>query len=349
MTLRMPPDIVVRSAGVWNSRAPFHQFLAEHKRVNRSYALTVLTALRVERDLENAEPSVRSYLNPRSGPTKISVPRQLAAWRAYKQSLGRDPATGEFRTPTVADVLSDVENVVSGVRGATLLRLVSLFESYLQCWGLNYLLDRLERGILWTNEDRILATKLSPVHSPEPEPSVAFILRCLPGVQAILRDVPPFLRHGKTGAVLQRPDPRGLNALAAVKFWIALRNLVVHRSGWVSVRFATKHAEMWSLLLGDRPHIPRLNAGSEVLLFHELVDRAGANLYLAALALSDELEARSEGRRGHPWAPSPRPKSEPKQMPPRPKQLLVEGDHDLSFRWATDKAFRDDFAASNLP
>src|SRR5690606_26292245 len=98
-------------------------------------------------------------------------------------------------TPTVSDVLGDVENVVVGVRGATLLRLVSLFESFLQCWALNYLLDKLERGVLWTNEDRILALKLSPVHSIEPEPSGAFILRCLPDLQTLLRKVPPFARH----------------------------------------------------------------------------------------------------------------------------------------------------------
>ena len=168
------------------------------------------------------------------------------------------------------------------------------------------------------------------------------------GLQALLREVPPFVRHGKTGAPLKRPDPPGLNALAAVKFWIDLRNLVVHRSGWVSVRFEKKHAEIWSLLLGDRIHIPKLKAGCAVMLFHELVDRASANLYRAALALSEELDAGSKGRRGHPWAPSPRPKPVP-NVTPEPRPLLVEGDHDLSLRWANDKTFRDDFVVSNLP
>lgn len=217
----------------------------------------------------------------------------------------------------------------------------------LQCWALNYLVDKLERGVLWTNEDRILAMKLSPVHSFEPEPSGALILRVLPDLQALLREVPPFVRHSKTGAILTRPDPPALNALAAVKFWIALRNLVVHRSGWVSTRFEAKHSEMWFLLLGDRPHIPKLKAGSEVLLFHELVDRASASLYRAALALSKQLEAVSKGCRGHPWAPSPRPNPEPHLLP-QPRQLLLEGDHELSFRWATDKTFRDDFVVVNL-
>lgn len=84
------------------------------------------------------------------------------------------------------------------------------------------------------------------------------------------------------------------------------------------------------------------------MLFHDIVDRASANLYRAALALSDQLEAASNGRRGHPWAPSPRPTPASNQ-PPEPKPLLVEGDHNLSFRWGNDEAFRDDFVASILP
>lgn len=348
-TLRMPPDIVIRAAGVWNSRAPFHQFLAEIKEINRTYTLTVLTALRVESDLGGRQlTSVRSYLCPRSGSKRKSAPRQLAAWQAYRQSLGRDPVTGEYRAPCVSDVLGDVENVVAGVRGATVLRLVSAFETFLQCWALNYLISKLERGLLWTNEDRILAVKLSPVHSAEPEPSGAFILRCLPSVQAVLRKVPPFVRHGKTGVSLMQPDPPELNALTAVQFWIALRNLVVHRRGWVSTRFEKKYAVMWSLLLGDRMHIPRLTAGRRIKLYHELVDRASANVYRAALALSDELETESKGRRGHPWAPSTRPNAAP-NPPPQPGPFLMEGDHELSYCWATEKAFRDNYVAANLP
>jgi hypothetical protein len=171
-----------------NSRAPFHQFLAGYKQTNQSYNLAVLATLKVQRDLDGTDTAaVRSYFNPRAGAQRVSNPRELAAWQAYRRALGRDRATGEFRTPTPADILADVEPVVAAVRAATLVNLLSLFGTYVQCWTLNYLLSRLEQGVLWTNEERYLASKLSPVHSTEPEPSAAFILRCLAPLQTFLR------------------------------------------------------------------------------------------------------------------------------------------------------------------
>lgn len=96
-------------------------------------------------------------------------------------------------------------------------------------------------------------------------------------------------------------DPPEFNALAVVKFWVALRNTVVHRGGWISTRFAKKHSPIWSLLFGRLTHIPQLSPGRAVLIHHDIVNQAGRNLYRAALALSDELEAISQGDRGHPF------------------------------------------------
>lgn len=138
--------------------------------------------------------------------------------------------------------------------------------------------------------------------------------------------------------------------MAIVKFWIALRNTVVHRSGWISTRFVKNHSATWTLLFGGLTYIPQLSPGRAVLLHHDVVNHAALNLYRAALALSNELETISQGRRGHPWAPSPRPKPEPvKEVPPNPGPLLMNGDHPLSFRWATDEEFRQDFTKNNLP
>ena len=195
--LRMPPDMVVRSAGVWDSRSPFHQFLLQYKRLNRCYALAVLSATKLQRDVaELPKPSIRALLNPRKGKTRRSVdPRELAVWNSYKHTLGRDRSTGEYRSPTGEDLLADSDQVIVTLRRATICETVALFEAFLQCWTLNVLLDKLERGDSWTNEERFLATKLSSVHSTEPDPSAAFILRCLPDLQRILQATPATFKR----------------------------------------------------------------------------------------------------------------------------------------------------------
>ena len=346
----MPPDIVIRSSGVWDSRSPFHQFLERHKKLNRSYSLAVLLALKIQREFEgNDATSVRPYFNPRKGSSRIANPRESAAWKSYKLALGRDRTTGDFRSPSVSDIILDAEGIVSAVRSSTLTTEVALFESYLQCWSLNYLLDKLEKTETWTNEERYIASKLSPLHSAEPEPSAAFILRCLPTLQAFLRSVPAFF-HDKTGAAIEKPDPPEFNGLTVVKFWIALRNTLVHHNGWVSSAFASKYAHVWELQFQSMSHIGTLKSGVRVNLYHEIVACCVRNLYRVSLALSDHLESLSKGRRGQPWAPEPREMHAPaKFTSPKPRPLLIEGDHELSLKWASDEGFRRLFVIDNLP
>jgi len=343
----MPPDIVIRPAGIWDSRAPFHNYLKEQKRISRSYALSVLTALKVERDLRSSElPSIRKYFNPRIGVTNRSTPRDTSAWRSYKRALGRVGIGKDFQQPTLDEVLSDLEGVISAVRRSTLLNYVALFESYLQCWVLNYLLSKLEVGQLWTNEERLLATKLSPVHGTEVSPSTAFILRCLPNISQLLRKTPPFFRHPVTRLILERPEPVGVTCLAAIDFWIDLRNTIVHRAGWLTRKFIARHEMLWMELFGSEPHIPQPKYGRSVLLYHEMVTSAALTLYRAALALSNELESISQGRRGHPWAPSGRLENSEKQPPISAPSLLIDDDHENSVRWAREENFRIQFVQS---
>jgi len=347
----MPPDVVIRSSGIWNSRAPFDRYIAEYKKLNRSYALATLAALKLQRDLESAAPqSVRGYFYPRKGRTQLSPPRLRTAWSTYRKALGRDRATGAFRTPSAGDVIADTDEIVNSVRRSTLVGHVSLFETYLQTWTLNYLLAKLETRLPWSNEDRYLACRLSPVHSGETEPSAAFILRCLPALQAFLRGIVPYFKDPFTGASLTVPSPPNLNALEAIKFWISLRNICVHQAGWVSPAFASKYSKMWEYQFGGLNHIPPLKGGRAVLLFHEVTNRAALNLYRTALALSDELERLSNGRRGQPWSPLPRQISkEGEYDTPTVQPLLVDGDHPYSLRWTRDPEFRERFVSDNLP
>jgi hypothetical protein len=350
--LRMPPDMVVRSAGVWDSRAPFHNFLFSYRRLNRCYALAVLSATKLQRDAAalNGSP-VRGLINPRKGQTNRSVdPRELAAWKSYKRALGRDRSTGDYRSPTADDLLEDSDEVIGEMRQGTVTGMVALFEGFLQNWTLNVLLDKLERGETWSNEERYLACKLSPVHSTEPDPSAAFILRCLPELQILLKATPATFKDFKTGQPLMSPVSTLLSSFSVIRFWIHVRNQLVHRQGWVSVAFAKKHAPTWEAIFSGWSHIQPLKPGRALLIHHEVANACSLHVYRAALRLSDELELRSKGRRGQPWSPLPRPEQQSNYTDvPNPNRLLVDGDHEMSLRWASDGVFRNAYTDGNLP
>ena len=354
-TLTMPPDIVIRPAGVWNSRAPFHDFVEDHKRIGRGYAMTVVAALRIKRDLGatgEALTSIRQYFAPVMGPPKKRRPvdrRATAAWGAYRDALGKAPATKVAYQPVLEDVLQDLESVVTIVREGVVIKCIALFESYFQCWTLNYLLAKLERQELWSNEERLLATRLSPVHGHGAVPGLSMMLRCVPEARRGLRLLPPFFTRPLAGGQMAIADPPALNALAALEFWAGVRNRLVHRSGWISSSFWKQHGKFWSLLLGRYEHIPALKHGRRISLFHEVVVDVQRTTYRCALWLSDYLEAFSAGKRGHMFAPGPRqegPLPEELVRAPSPP-LLLDGDYTPSYRWVTDENFRQQWVSDN--
>lgn len=63
----------------------------------------------------------------------------------------------------------------------------------------------------------------------------------------------------------------------------------------------------------------------------ELIQNCLMIVYRSARALEAELFRLSSERRGHPWAPEPKP-TEGTVPPQYAGKLLVEGDHDLSVR-----------------
>jgi hypothetical protein len=339
--LQMPPDMVIRPSGVWNTRAPFHSFLQEYKAANRVYALSVLAASRVRRDLEHPtrQPfSVRKYFSPSDG----GLRRDAWAWHYYRSAFSKDlMAGGAPPTPTRDQVCENLEGVIGAARRATLIRLATLFEMYTQCWTLNYLLARLETNMLWTNEERFLANALSPVHGKEQIPSVSVVFRCLPELRRALQSLPPYFSDPKTKERLVKPLSAIVTSFSAVHFWIDLRNIIVHKFGLLPRGFCLKYAEFWNAFRMAYPFLPELKAMQRVLIYHEMVQSMALAVYRSALCMSDELERLSGERRGHPWAPGRKP---PQPVPiasiPRPLGLLIQGDHESSYRWANDEVFR---------
>lgn len=238
------------------------------------------------------------------------------------------------------NVQSDLQQVVGTVRASTLAGHVGLFEAFLQCWVLNYLLSRLEKLELWTNEERMLATKLSPVHGDTSPAQLAMILRSLPIVR---RDLAMRSPH--------RSDPldafeHGVKSepslLEAMSLFVGVRNLVVHRGGWMSTAFAEKHQATWQAVHRDDAQIPDLVGGQVLRIQHESVRIAAAALYRACLAMTQVLIRESGERRGHLNSPGPPldealDRSTPIVLPP----LLMPGDHETSYRWQADQNFRE--------
>jgi len=233
--------------------------------------------------------------------------------------------------------------MVVAVRQATLLLHVSLFESYLQCWTLNYLLAKLENATLWTNEDRFLATKLSPVHSSGSGPGLSTVLRCIPELRSGLRGIPPYFRAPSTGQLLTAPTDPKVNALDTVQFWIDLRNVLVHSDGLPSPSFCTRHESFWKAAYQGLPYVDALIPFRHLKIPVPLLMIATLAFYRAALWMSDFLEVLSFQRRGHPFAPSPKPPGRWAVVPQRPPAMLLPGDHSSSYSWASDDSFRERF------
>lgn len=351
--LRMPPDLVIRAAGIWNSRAPFANYLREFRLLQRRYALAVLAADHIERDLQllwssGSPSSLRSYFSPRRGARKHERALPGMAWFTYKRSFGREHPGGPFIPPTLEGVSEDLVGVIAALREATIVNHVGLLEAFLNCWLLNYLLAKLEAHEVWTNDDRTLAMKLSPVHGDASPPGLSLVIRCVPELRTALKELAPDPKREADPANFPLAEA---NVLSTLELWIAVRNVLVHRNGWVSMRFAARYGERWNALNSLRPHLPALEGGRKLRIHHEYVVQVSTVGYRAARSLARVLAEISSGRRGHLRAPHPWNEAEvfDRAALPVAAPLLIEGDHEPSLRWQNDSAYRADVIEAASP
>lgn len=321
----------VRPAGVWDSRAPFHNYLARHKQIGRTLNLIVLASRRMERDLAGKEEqNVRSYFNPRTTRTNRSATGTLVPWNSYKAGFGAD---GSQRGPSGADVLRDAKSARSAARWWALLEQVSLFEAFLHCWCANYLLAQLESGRHWIEPEARLAYRFSPTAAILP--SANHMLSLLPILGFTLATNSVF--NQKVSARAEGEEARSpVDLGSAMKLWIAVRNCSVHNQGRATGRLVKDHSSTWMAFSENKPYILALDAGSRIYVHQEIISLAALCTYRAALTLSNVLEEVSGGRRGQPWAPEARPQDwKVLQFPKRARPLLLRGDHRESVRALT--------------
>jgi hypothetical protein len=262
-------------------------------------------------------------------------------WRNYQRSLPRQ-ADGQRAAPRAGEIVPHLEEGIAVFKEQTVVSYVSLFETFAQTWALNMLLARLECGLGWTHAERNLSRAFSPEHSDD-LPSLPRILQAFPALGVGLKGLPAYVAPDQ-GEEVPVAVTETFNALSAVRAWRAFRNSLVHRGGILNSRFLARHGSYLSALRLNYPYMPDLRVGGRILMYDALVRSIAAEHNRAALWMSDELEAVSGGRRGHPFSPNAKPakvffRGDPPPDPP----LLMAGDHEGSYGWESSAEFRTRF------
>lgn len=330
------PELVVRPSGIWDSRAPFHNYLIAHREQSRSYYIACL-ALNETQRLTTRQLRSDDYGRNLFKARKTKATAGLS-WLRYTKSFGRRPNDARHR-PSVAEISADLENALHNLREAAIIRCVSLFETFAQCWSLNLLLTRVETGQGWTSSEAALAASFHPEYGEHDPPGWPRISKSIPNLASGLRELPHINTDPSTGAEVRVPVSPELNAFQTIRFWRGFRNVAIHNSDIISAAFAREYGPFFDKVRAFAPHIPPLQAGKHLLFYDDLYRATKTVHYKAALWMNEWLETESTGRRGHLWAPGPKPTTLVEGEPMAPP-MLIAGDHCESYLWVTDPNFR---------
>ncbi len=323
-------DLIIRASTIWDTRAPFHYFFSSHRRFSQTHAVVTMA-------LEGfAGREFRSLGGSKLKAKLASESRRAAlAWswwvKSYLQSVRDDGGPGG------AELAEGVRPMQRTLRYALLASYVSVFDDYIVCWALNYLLARLENKEGWTASERWLAHELSPrghfdcdckgqrnrggnrygVHFPE----TLKILQ-LVGVQSDLSKEPAL----SDSAAVTRVD-----AWAALKYWRQFRNHLVHK-GTAGTPGLAADKRVWRELVHAAAATTEIRDGKPLPAPDYLLPACFGTHYRLAKWLQEFLIGMSHERRGHYYSPGPKT-AKPVEIPTgaAPKRLLLEGDHQASF------------------
>src|SRR5205809_5270387 len=123
--LRMPPDIVIRPSGVWDSRASLRSFLSVHRRIVRTYNILTLAVYRLSHEASDpvvAKRSGRKWLKAQDAGVQAG-----RSWGNYRRTLPRT-SRDVLPMPLAKDVASDLEQSLYDLRRQTILSYASAFE-----------------------------------------------------------------------------------------------------------------------------------------------------------------------------------------------------------------------------
>ena len=334
------PELVIRPSGVWDTRAPLFQFIKHHRRENQIYHSLVLGVSKLVSEADSQDqalPAVQFFDYEKSGYTAIRT------WGRYEESFPKD-ARGRRPQPTIKDACDSLRSCIPAFTEYAIVSYCGIFETYVQCWALNYLLAKLESGAGWIEKEENIARAFYPFTKGN-VPGFRQICKAFPIIEETLKKVPRVSKDPNTRKEVKELISPNLNAFQAISFWIEWRNLLVHTSGMVNQEFMRKHSEFWEDFKRGYPHIRDIEGGKRLSLNNETFAAMTTPFYRAAKSLRDVLVNASRisdlsVKRGHSNAPGPVLEGvyvRPEKAPP---PMLMKGDHELSHSWASDAEFR---------
>jgi hypothetical protein len=234
----MPPDIVIRPSGIWNTRARMHNYLHAHRRHQRTYYMHLCATYLLQKQLDAIPVDYQSSILAREA-LGIGKERERIrkVWARLERGWGLNVEDGTPHRPSVEEARRATVSSIIDVRQSSIVALVSSFETFVLAWALNYLLARLEAGAEWTNEERDVAMALSPEHQWRPAPGWPWVTSRVPLLEEGLMELPHVLTDPASGWPAEEPITPELNAYRVMRFWRDFRNRVVHAGGIVSKEF----------------------------------------------------------------------------------------------------------------
>jgi hypothetical protein len=330
----LPKNLIVRPSGVWDTRAPFHYFLAIFKRENRARVITTLSYFQTESALNKARSEgvpIKDFFIQQCG---IQAKRP---WRSYEKYQTERSSDGVIKSPIFSNAKSDLYAGQSLMSRGSVVSNYTLFETYLQSWLLNYLLAKLENGHALSEKELNFSIQLSPIHGSKKSLNLAEMIN---GIELINKTLKNYDPDGISWAD-SKFTTRSFSLYDSVKFWRQFRNAVVHARGFCPPKLFEQQQKYWNECMGkfkrdafiERTRLP---------LSQELLIHCQTCIYKSAKILDESLVSFSNGKRGHPFAPET-PQTDSTFTPKFANKLLLNGDHAISLQWHTDSAFRDKY------
>ncbi len=157
----MKPIVLARPKWLWDSRAPFHNFVAGHKQMNRIFASTTLAmeaSSYYVRMPSNQDRKVRQVLHVDKG-----TARALRAWASYDISCRMPGETRNARhSPEL--FLNAMAEGEAFLQTSTIVLYATHFEHFVLCWALNTLLAMLEARVSVTSSQQSLGDAFARDH-----------------------------------------------------------------------------------------------------------------------------------------------------------------------------------------
>jgi hypothetical protein len=334
----LPSPIIIRPTGIWNSRSPFHSFLQIYKANSRSYELTRMCIEKAKRDMREAKGAgleLEQFLGKAS-----DISRR--AWKNYVKSIIKRDQEGNPQNPMYGNLKHDLIMSERAVRFSTFISSMTLFEGYMNCWLVNYLLAKLEADLPLNKAEREFARQISPVHGQGSPPNIAKILTSIPLIKECLGTSKDG-NQSENGASSTCIKSWGqeFTLMDRIFFWLQHRNCIIHNGGICTPRFYDNYYSFWQCSMSDM-HKDDFKKRFPLTMSIELLHQCRFDTYKAARSLDRSLCQMSLSRRGHPWAPNPPPNED--IMPPKDApELLLDGDHFISLKWHVDDDFRNGF------